>query len=159
MIKHRQKIIINANIEKVWYFINNLSRSLIFDRNYTLIELPASYAVNKNFNFFIHTRYFFKTNKANAKITHSNPPLMMEFEIKNQNKFNFNHKKRFILKAINNQTEFDYYLEGTFNNFIYNLLYIYIIKISASLELNYIKKAVESSENHHSISRLQTLAK
>ena len=58
-----------------------------------------------------------------------------------------------------NTNEFDYFIEGTFNNFIYNLLYVYLIKVSANLELNYIKKAIESSEINHSTSRLQTLTK
>ena len=34
MVKHSQYIIINANIEKSWAFLIDLSRSLIFDKFY-----------------------------------------------------------------------------------------------------------------------------
>ena len=60
MIKHRKKIVINANIEKVWFFMINFSRSLIFDRNYTLIELPSNYSVNNELKFKIHAKYLMR---------------------------------------------------------------------------------------------------
>ena len=44
MIKHKQKIIINSDIHKVWFFMIDLSRSLIFDQYYKKIELKSSLA-------------------------------------------------------------------------------------------------------------------
>ena len=41
MIKHTQNILINSDNQKVWAFLIDFSRSLIFDRYYSLIELPV----------------------------------------------------------------------------------------------------------------------
>ena len=43
MIKHRQKILINANIEKSWHFLSDLQRSLIFDKYYKGCEEVIPY--------------------------------------------------------------------------------------------------------------------
>ena len=59
MIKLEQKIIINANIQKVWFFISDLSKSLIFDQYYTKVELPSNYSLNNNLKFKVYAKYFF----------------------------------------------------------------------------------------------------
>ena len=50
MVKHNQNIIINSNLEKSWDFMIDLSRSLIFDNYFQLIELTGKYSINKNMN-------------------------------------------------------------------------------------------------------------
>ena len=159
MIKHRKKIVIKANNEKVWFFISDLSRSLIFDKYYTLVELPSNYSINKDLIFFIYTKYFFKIKKCEAKIVNTNAPLSLEIACSSPSLNVFNHTKKFVLKSFNDKTELTYILEGSFHKNYYNIFYNYLIKIAFNLELQYIKKAIESSETNHNIKKMRTATK
>ena len=159
MIKHRKKIVINANIEKVWFFMINFSRSLIFDRNYTLIELPSNYSVNNELQFKIHAKYLMRKIQMYAEIKKCTPPLNLELHCIKNNGFTFNHVKIFDLKSINEKTQLCYTVKGEFHNFIFNIFYSPILKLAFNLELEYIKKAIESSEIHTTPKKLHTLVK
>ena len=73
MIKLEQKIIINADIQKVLFFISDLSKSLIFDHYYTKIELPSNYSINNQCEFNVHAKYFYSKYKLKAKIKEVTP--------------------------------------------------------------------------------------
>ena len=88
MVKHSQYIIINANIEKSWAFLIDLSRSLIFDKFYLRIELPGKYSINKNYAFNVNAKYFFNNYKLKAEVkevmapsTFSGSKLKLSFSI------------------------------------------------------------------------------
>jgi len=159
MIKHRKQIIINANIEKVWFFMINFSRSLIFDRNYTLIELPSNYSVNDKLQFKIYGKYLMKKIIMDAKVHKCSPPIYLSLSCSKKKGFTFNHFKEFKLKPFNDKTILEYYIKGEFNNFILNLFYGPILKFAFNLELEYIKKAIESSEINTSSKKLHTIVK
>ena len=80
MVKHSQYIIINANIEKSWAFLIDLSRSLIFDKFYLRIELPGKYSINKNYAFNVNAKYFFNNYKLKAEVK-ENPMSQAEEQI------------------------------------------------------------------------------
>ena len=159
MIKHRQKININANIEKTWFYLSNLQSSLVFDKYYSLIELPSNYSINRDLKFNIYTKYFIKTQKMDARIINSQSPTKLEIQCNSKNKLTFNHKKNFELIKTDNHTILIYYIEGTFNNSIINLFYSFFIKIASNVELRYLKKAIESSEYQLGNKHLQAIVK
>ena len=84
MIKHKQNILIHSDINKVWFFLNDLSRSLIFDKYYKKIEVPSNYSINNQLQFYIHTQYLHQVYKLKAKIISCNPPENITFQMINK---------------------------------------------------------------------------
>ena len=68
MVKHNQNIIINSNLEKSWDFMTDLSRSLIFDNYFQLIELTGKYSINKKYEFNVSAKYLFIHHRLKSKI-------------------------------------------------------------------------------------------
>ena len=159
MIKHRQKILINANIEKSWHFLSDLQRSLIFDKYYTLIEIPSNYSVNSNLEFKIHTKYLYKKNIMKSQILNSCSPNKLKLKCYTDDTFAFNHIKSFDLKIKSNKTELVYLFEGSFNYTLLNYLYYFPMKVAVNLELKYLKKAIESSDSHIESKHLYSMIK
>tara|TARA_B100000029_G_C17335337_1_gene873237 strand:- start:259 stop:738 length:480 start_codon:yes stop_codon:yes gene_type:complete len=159
MIKHRKNIIINANIEKVWFFMIDFSRSLIFDTNYTLVELPTDYSVNHKLKFRVQAKYITKKIVLNGTVKECYPPHNLSLHFINETGFSFNHFKIFKLKSMNDKTILEYTINGDFNHFILNTFYGPVLKLKFNLELEYIKKAIESSENNINTKKLQTMVK
>ena len=153
MIKHRQKIVINSDIYKVWFFIIDLSRSLIFDKYYRKIILDSDYIVNNKLKFNVSAKYF-SLCQLNAKVIKSNAPKEIILQFKGKTKKIYSHKKIFKIEPFNNKTILHYCNEGTFNSKFYDSFFYYLIKSSNINEIKYIKKAIESSETYYNSSQL-----
>ena len=105
MIKHSQNIIINANNQKVWNFLVDFSRSLIFDKHYLLIELPQRYSVNDDSSFSVKAKYLFQSYHLYAKVFNYTPLNFIKIKL-SSNKFY--HVKTFKLISIQNKTQIRY---------------------------------------------------
>ena len=145
MIKHSQNIIINANSQKVWKFLIDFSRSLIFDKYYSLIELPQKYSVNGNSSFRVKAKYLFKNYYFDAKVVNHVPLKSIEI-ILSSNKNH--HHKIFNLISLQNQTQISYTYIANFDSKIKNIIMFFILKASYLSELAHIKKAIESLEDY-----------
>ena len=143
MVKHNQNIVINSNIEKSWGFLIDLSRSLIFDRFFTRIELPSKYSINQEYIFTVKGNYFFSIYNMKANILKTTPPSLISIKFSDKNLV---INKKFILSVMGEQTILSYNFEGDFGNVAKNILIFPFIKLSCLNELRYIKKAMESSE-------------
>lgn len=157
MIKHRQNILINSDNQKVWAFLIDFSRSLIFDRYYSLIELPHGYSINNDSKFFIKAQYFFKKYDFNAIISNNAPPHMITIKLIDNKISNIYQIKSFKLSTSNNKTRLEYNFTATFNNTIKNTLLYSPMKASCIAELVFLKKAIESSEHIHEGKKVKTI--
>ena len=146
MIKHTQKIEINSDLNKVWFFLMNFSHSLIFDKYYTKIELPFNYSVNKNLIFKIYINYFFMLQQYNAKVKECLPPESFILNIKNVRGVGYQHQKSFSLQKKGSKTLLTYKHSGSFDYFILDLFFFIFLKSSCLNELKHIKQSIESSE-------------
>ena len=155
MVKHSQYIIINANIEKSWAFLIDLSRSLIFDKFYLRIELPGKYSINKNYTFNVNAKYFFNNYKLKAEIKEVIAPSTFSIQLIDKGIF---HKKNFILEPLNNKTKLIYNFNGKFGGGLKNTIISPIIKFSCINEIRYIKKAIESSEFYTNNEKINTVS-
>jgi len=157
MIKHRQKIIINSDIYKVWFFIIDLSRSLIFDKYYRKIILDSNYIVNDKLKFNVSAKYF-SSSQLNARVIKSNAPKEITLQFKGETKKVYSHKKTFKIEPLNDQTILHYCNEGTFNSKYYDVLFYYLIKSANTNEIKYIKKAIESSDTYYNSHQLRAIS-
>ena len=155
MVKHKQNIIINCNVEKTWAFLIELSRSLIFDNFFIVINLPNQYSINKQYTFNVDAKYFFTEYQLKAEIVDILVPAILNIEFKN----NFIlQNKIFTLDIIDEQTKLTYELKGDFGSLFKNSIISPIIKLSCLNELRYIKKAIESSEIHTDNKEINTVS-
>jgi len=157
MIKHRQKIIINSDIHKVWFFIIDLSRSLIFDKYYKKIILDSDYIVNNKLRFNVSAKYF-SLCQLNGRVIKSDAPKEIILQFKGKTKKTYSHKKIFKIEPQHNKTILHYCNEGTFNSKFYDLFFHYLIKSSTINEIKYIKKAIESSDTYYNSPQLRAMS-
>ena len=156
MIKHRQKIIINSDIYKVWFFIIDLSRSLIFDKYYRKIILDSNYIVNDKLKFNVSVKYF-SSSQLNARVIKSNAPKEIILQFKGKTKKVYSHKKTFKIEPLNDKTILYYSNEGTFNSKFHDIFFYYLIKSANTNEIKHIKKAIESSDIYYNSHQLRAI--
>ncbi len=157
MIKHSQKIIINSDIHKVWFFMIDLSRSLIFDKYYKKIVLESNYIVNDKLKFNVAVKYL-NLAQLNAKIVSIHAPKEIIFQFKGNSKNIYSHKKIFKIEKFKDKTILYYYNEGTFNSKFYDMFFYYLIKSANINEIKYIKKAIESTDTYFNSSELKAVS-
>ena len=143
MVKHNQNIIINSNLEKSWDFMTDLSRSLIFDNYFQLIELPGKYSINKKYEFNVSAKYLFIHHRLKSKIVDVVAPNLINIQFENSS---IRINKIFEFSIYENQVKLYYFYQGSFSSPLNNILLSPMIKLSSIYELRYIKKAIESSE-------------
>ena len=81
MIKHSQNIVINCEIQKAWRFLIDLSKSLIFDRYFILIEIPHDYTLNNDSQFLIKAKYLLTKYNFTGSIIKNTPPNMIKIKL------------------------------------------------------------------------------
>ena len=149
MIEITENIIINANINLVWSFISDFSKSLLFNRFHIKIDLPSEYSISKIKKFKIIHNFGFGNYEMLAEVKNVNPPkhiALEEYYIKDKNK-GFPHTINYNLKSINDKTKIIYTLEGTYGGKVQDLSFKPIVKGVMIEELLNIKNAIESSES------------
>ena len=157
MIKYSQNITINCDQHKVWDYLIDLSRSLIFDRYYNLIEIPQSYSINSNTKFSVNAQYLLKVYQFNGRISDNISFNKIEIKFTDINSSKIFQTKSFKLINMGDKTKLEYEHCITFNNMFKNLLLYSPLKASCIAELVFLKKAIESSEHIYEGKKINTI--
>ena len=148
MIKVKSTIKINSTPEKIWFFLNDLSMGLSFNRFHRKINLENSFKLNSDSEVLIEHNFGFGNYEMILNILKIIPNKKIIFEEKPKNKSDqlFFHQSEFeIIEESINLTKLSYTVEGTFANKFADLSFKPILKGVMLEELIKMKIAIESS--------------
>ena len=148
MLKITDNITINADVNTIWSFITDFSRSLLCNRFHTGLELPANYSLGKMKKFnIIHNFGLGNINMA-VRITDYIPLKTMELVKENKEKLHkaFAHSNKYELLNDNGMTKLKYSTIGSFNFKIQNIPFKPILVKVMKNELINMKNMIESSD-------------
>ena len=157
MLNIKKNISINANPEKVWYFLLSLKYSMLMNRSHTKV----SFSSNLNDSFKIHqnlaiVKYIFDTTIDSKK-----PFKELILTKTLSDKPEFSHSISYIILSNNNNLKLDYHLSGDFGSMILEMSLKPILHGIIIDELRNIKLAIESSdklvEDYHSLEKLKPI--
>jgi len=157
MLNIKKNISINANPEKVWYFLLSLKYSMSMNRSHTKV----SFTSNLNDSFKIHqnlaiVKYIFDTTIDSKK-----PFKELTLTKTLSDKPEFSHSISYIILSNNNNLKLDYHLNGDFGSVILEMSLKPILHGIIIDELRNIKLAIESSdklvEDYHSLEKLKPI--
>ncbi len=150
MIKAKSNITIKADIQKIWYFLEDFSLGLSNNRFHKEIKIEKSYSIDCDQNILIKHNFGFGDIDMNLKIKElSQPSKLVIIEEKiNEDLKGFNHLTTFEIIKQNKMCVLNYKVEGTFGNKVADLSFLPILKAVTIEELSKIKKAIESSEDN-----------
>ena len=148
MIQISENITIKADINKIWAFIIDFSRSLNYNRFHVGLELPSNYSAGKMKKFNIDHNFGFGNYEMVAEITKYSPPnLLCISEYCNDEKGKgFPHSIEFRIEPQLDKSKIFYTVEGTYGGRVQDLSFKPILKGVMIEELLRIKNAIESSE-------------
>ncbi len=148
MISIVERIIIKSDINTIWAFITDFSRSLNYNRFHTNLELPTNYSLTKMKKFNINHNFGFGNYNMVAEITDCIPPnklCLWEYCVDDKKK-GFPHKVEFKVEPHGNKCTLNYTVTGTYGSRVQDLPFKPILKGVIIEELLKIKNAIESSE-------------
>ena len=157
MLNIKKNISINANPEKVWYFLLSLKYSMSMNRSHTKV----SFTSNLNDSFKIHqnlaiVKYIFDTTIDSKK-----PFKELTLTKTLSDKPEISHSISYIILSNNNNLKLDYHLSGNFGSVILEMSLKPILHGIIIDELRNIKLAIESSdkliEDYHSLEKLKPI--
>ena len=148
MIKITQKIYIKADVNKIWAYLIDFSRSLNFNRFHTNLELPPDYSLGKMDSFKINHNFGFGNYDMVAKIKDYVPPnrLSISEYCPDDVKKGFPHTIIFLIKTALERSELKYTVSGTYGGRVQDMSFTPILTGVMKEELLKIKNAIESSE-------------
>lgn len=149
MINANSNITINAEIQKVWYFLEDFSIGLSYNRFHKEIRIEKSYSIDCEQNIIIKHNFGFGDIDMNLKVkelSYPNKIIISEKKI-NKDLKSFDHVSTFEIIKQGDLSILDYTVEGTFGNKVADLSFLPILKAVIIEELSKIKKAIESSED------------
>ena len=144
-----ENITIRADINKIWAFLTDFSKSLSYNRFHTNLELPSNYSIGKMKEFNIKHDFGFGNYNMVAKITECIPPnrlCISEYCIED-NKKGFSHSIKFQIETSIEGSKMFYTVTGTYGGKVQDMSFKPILKSVMIEELHKIKNAIESSEN------------
>ncbi|MBC8213853.1 MAG: hypothetical protein ISR90_02695 [Candidatus Marinimicrobia bacterium] len=151
MFKLHQNVLIKANNEVVWSFMEDFSRSLSYNRFHRQIESTPGMAKRVNDIFYIQHRFLFRTHPMKIAINDWNPNESFTLDEKTEKeKPGLNHRTTFSLYPEDNFTTLQYSLECNTENYLIDIFCKPIFKAAMIEELLKIKNAIESSVTTHS---------
>jgi len=149
MLTISEKIIIKADVNKIWAFLTDFSLSLNFNRFHTQLELPAQYSIGKMKKFTIAHNFGFGNYDMVVEITDCIPPkkiCLSEYCIDDKQK-GFPHKIEFQIEPEGGDCILNYRVSGTYGGKVQDMSFKPILKGVIIEELLKIKNAIESLEN------------
>ena len=150
MINITEYIYIRADINKVWFYLIDFSKSLSFNRFHTNLELPANYSLSKMEAFTITHNFGFGNYKMIAKIIDFSPPKYINLSeyCPDDPNTGFPHDIYFNIESSLQKSKLTYQLKGTYGGKVKDMSFKPILKGVMKEELIKIKNAIESSESN-----------
>lgn len=148
MIEVVEEIQVNADSQKVWAFLSDVSQSLSFNRFHIEIITPSKFSVNGDTSFTIHHNFGFGNYAMSAKVTECLPPKILgisEINSENPDK-GFPHNIRFEIIPNDKNIILHYSVSGTYGHRVQDMSFKPILKGVIMEELAKIKNAIESAE-------------
>ena len=148
MIEVVEEIQVNADSQKVWAFLSDVSQSLCFNRFHIEIITPSKFSVNGDSLFYIHHNFGFGNYEMSAKVTECLPPKILAIsEINSENPDKgFPHDIRFEVFPNGNNVILHYSVSGTYGHRVQDMSFKPILKGVIKEELIKMKNAIESAE-------------
>ena len=151
MIKITHQIYIKADVNKIWAYLTDFSRSLMFNRFHTNMVLPPNYSLGKMDIFKINHNFGFGNYDMVAEITDSVPPSRLSISeyCPDDPKKGFPHTVIFQIEAALERSKLSYTVSGTYGGRVQDISFKPILNGVIKEELLRIKNAIESSETNH----------
>mgnify|MGYP001162599483 FL=1 len=148
MLTISENITIKADVNKIWAFLTDFSKSLNYNRFHTNLELPSNYSVGKMKKFNINHNFGFGNYNMVAEITECIPPnrLCISEYCLNDKKKGFSHSIEFQIEPDMEKSKICYTVIGTYGSKVQDISFKPILKGVMIEELLKIKNAIESSE-------------
>ena len=148
MLQITENITINTDVNVIWSFITDFSRSLLCNRFHVDLELPSNYSLGKMKKFNIIHNFGFGNYEMVAEITDCIPPnrLCISEYCKGEKKKGFPHSIEFYIEPYRDKSKIFYTVAGTYGGRVQDISFKPILKGVMIEELLKIKKAIESSE-------------
>ena len=149
MITITEKIIINADIQRVWSFLSDFEISLNINTFHQQIIIPNKFSLTTNSQEFniIHN-FGLGSIDMNVQIVNYIPLRSIELFKKNKDKLHkaFEHTSRYEVIGDNEHTELKYSTIGSFNSKIQNIPFKPILIKVMNNELINMNNMIESSD-------------
>jgi len=148
LLQITENITINADVNVIWSFITDFSRSLLCNRFHGDVELPSNYSVGKMKKFIISHNFGFGNYEMIAEITECTPPshLCISEYCKGDKGKGFPHSIQFYIEPHRDKSKIFYTVAGTYGGKVQDMSFKPILRGVMIEELLKIKNAIESSE-------------
>ena len=148
MLTISENITIKADVNKIWAFLTDFSKSLNYNRFHSNLELPSNYSVGKMKRFNIDHNFGFGNYNMVAEITECIPPnrLCISEYCKGEKGKGFPHSIEFLIEPHRDKSKIFYTVTGTYGGRVQDMSFKPILKGVMIEELLKIKNAIESSE-------------
>ena len=148
MIEISEKILINADVQKVWAFLTDVEKSLSFNRFHVQIQLPNRFSVNNNLGFTIIHNFGFGNIEMTAKVIECIPVkrIVISEHPTEVTAKGFPHEIIFEVIQEGNHTYLNSSVSGTYGGRVQNISFTPILKGVLKEEVIKIKNAIEFSE-------------
>ncbi|MBC8312325.1 MAG: SRPBCC family protein [Candidatus Marinimicrobia bacterium] len=148
MIELSEKILINADVQKVWAFLTDVEKSLSFNRFHVDVILPNRFSVNNKSEFIIIHNFGFGNIEMTANVIEcvSVKRITISEEVTDEASKGFPHKIIFEIYEEEKSTILNYSVNGTYGGRVQDISFMPILKGVVKEEIIKIKNAIESSE-------------
>ena len=148
MIELSEKLLINADVQKVWAFLTDVKKSLSFNRFHINIILPKQFSINNKSEFTIIHNFGFGDIVMTAKFVEciSLKRIVISENSTDEASKGFPHTITFEFFEEGKSTILLYSVTGTYGGRVQNISFTPILKGVIKEEIIKIKNAIESSE-------------
>tara|TARA_B110000438_G_scaffold111644_1_gene109537 strand:+ start:1039 stop:1524 length:486 start_codon:yes stop_codon:yes gene_type:complete len=148
MIELSEKLLINADVQKVWAFLTDVRKSLSFNRFHINIILPKQFSINNKSEFTIIHNFGFGDIEMTAKLVKciSLKCIIISENSTDEASKGFPHTITFEIFEEGESTILFYSVNGTYGGRVQNISFTPILKGVIKEEIIKIKNAIESSE-------------
>jgi len=148
MIELSEKLLINADVQKVWAFLTDVGKSLSFNRFHINIILPKQFSVNNKFEFTIIHNFGFGNLEIVARVVECviTKQLVISEKASDDSSKGFPHEIKFEIIKEGSNTRLNYSVSGSYGGRVQDISFTPILKGVLKEEIIKIKNAIESSE-------------
>ena len=149
MIKLSEKLLVKADVQKVWAFLTDVEKSLSFNRFHIDVILTSPFSVNNNSEFTIIHNFGFGNIDMTAKVIDCIPVKRISISEKPTDNASrgFMHEIIFEIYSEGKDTILNYSVTGTYGGRVQNISFTPILKgvrkkklLELRMPLNLLKK-------------------